>query len=539
MLKFVRKTLLLVLTAVVLFIAWLLYVPYRPEHLLRAVPANAQILTAHDNLAARWPALMQNPLLQSLALAVGVDAQVLKTFATDSDVQKWVTRLAARNTVLAYVPRLGASGRPAWMLASWLGGDSQILRYQLAWFPPPGFERHAPHNGVPYWTIQIPGLKGDQQIALAFVEGMLLACIGADNTAILDLLDTSDGLLPSLALARNAKLSDYWCLAPAAPDHGWVDTPSFIGPTPGKPAPPPLTVSVNVIQPKYIEGGLCGPVPLLPSAKTSAKTLECGDLAKFTGNLPIATLVLRNETVLPPLTSLLGSEWSCLLDASLRLQGADRATIFMFGGEHGGRLYGFRIPALVAAIPMRKPEAMLGLMQGQLLNHLNQQRGLGLVSREMKAGVRTYYLVEGTAPGAFGDLPPDERPAYAVCDQWFLAASSARSLTTLLARYDTNTADNEARTARWPEGLSQARGGAYAWADMAKLRDELRLVIAGYSLKLMLEDPQKAAGQRQQLNLWKAWLDALAPLGEARFWLTSDGQLAALRFQAGMPEQNK
>jgi hypothetical protein len=537
MLKIGRKTLLLVLTAAILFTAWLLYVPYRPEHLLRAVPANAQILTAHDNLAARWPALMQNPLLQSLALAVGVDTPALKTFATDPAVHKWVTRLAARNTVLAYVPRLGAGGRPAWMLASWLGGDNQILRYQLAWFPPPGFERHAPHNGVPYWTVQVPGLKGGMQISLAFVEGLLIACIGEDNTAILDLLDTSDGLLPSLALARSAKLSDYWCLAPTAPDHGWVDTPSFVRPAPGKPAAPPLTVSVSLVQAKYIEGGLCGPVPLLPAAKTSAKALECGDLAKFTGNLPIAALTLRTETVLPPLSNLLGAEWSGLLDASLRLQGADRAAVFMFGGDHGGRLYGFRIPALVAAIPMRKPEAMLGLLQGQLLDRLSQQRGLGLVTREMKAGTRTYYLVESTTPGAFSDLPPDERPAYAVCDQWFLAASSARSLAALLTRYDTSTADNEARTARWPEGLSQARGGAYAWADMAKLRDELRLVIAGYSLKLMLEDPQKAAGKRQQLNLWKAWLEALAPLGEARFWLTSDGQLAALRFQAGQPER--
>ncbi len=535
MLKFSRKTLLLLVTALALFLAWLCYVPYRPEYLLRAIPAQAQVLTAHDNLSARWPALMQNPLLPSLALAMGVDATVLKNFMADPAVQQWVQRLAARHTVLAYVPRLGAGGKPAWMAASWLGSDSQVLRHQLAWFPPPGFERHAPHNGVPYWTVQLPGLKVGQQLSLAFVEGLLIACVGADNTAILDLLDTSDGLLPSLALARRAKLSDYWCLAPTAPDHGWVDTPSFIRPAPGQPAAPPLTVSVSVIQSNYIEGGLCGPFPLLPAAKTSAKALECGDLAKFTGNLPIAALALRTEAVLPLLANWLGTDWTALLEATLRLQGADRAAVFLLGGDFGGKLFGFRIPALVAAIPMRKPEAMLGLMQGQLLAQLNHQHGLGLTSREMKAGARTCYVIESAAPGLFRDLPPDERPAYAICDQWFLVASSARSLAALLARYDTSTADNEARTARWPEGLSQARGGGYAWTDTALLRDELRLVIAAYSLKLMLEDPQSAAAKRQQLNLWKGWLDALAPLGEARFWLTSDGQLAALRFAAGQP----
>jgi hypothetical protein len=537
MLKIGRKTLLLILASAALFMAWLLYVPYRPEHLLRAVPANAQILTAHDNLAARWTGLMQNPLLQSLALTLGVDTTLLKTFAADPEVQKWVTRLAARNTVLAYVPRLGAGGRPAWMLASWLGGDSQVLRHQLTWFPLPGFERHAAHNGVPYWTVQMSGLKDGQQIALAFVEGLLIACVGDDNTAILDLLDTSDGLLPSLALARGARLSDYWCLAPAAPDHGWVDTPSFVRPTPGRPAAPPLTISISTVQSNYIEGGLCGPFPLLPAAKTSAKTLECGDLAKFTGNLPMTTVVLRNEAALPLLTNLLGSEWPGMLDVALRLQGTDRAAVFLFGGDFGGKLFGFRIPALVAAIPMRKPEAMLGLMHGQLLGSLGQQYGLRLTARELKAGARTCFVIESAAPGLFGDLPPDERPAFAVLESWFLVASSARSLAALLARYDTSTADNEARTARWPEGLAQARGGGYAWTDTAKLRDELRLVIAAYALKLTLEDPQGAAARRQQLNLWKAWLDALAPLGETRFWLTADGQLAALRFQAGRPER--
>lgn len=537
MLKFLRKTLVLTLAGVAATIAWMLYVPYRPEHLLRAVPANAQLLTNHENLAARWPSLMQNPLVQSLALAVGVDASALKNLATDAETQRWVQRLASRNTVMAYVPRLGAGGRPAWLLTSWLGGDSQVLRHQLAWFPPPGFARHAPHNGVPFWSVQLSGLKDELQLSLAFVEGVLIACISDDSTAILDLLDTSDGLQPSLAIARGAKLSDYWCLAPAAPDHGWVDTPSFIGPTAGKPAPPPLTVSLSLVQTKYIEGGLCGPVPLLPAAKTSAKALECGDLAKLTGDLPMATVVLRTETALPPLTSLLGPDWAGLLDAAIRLQGADRVALFMVGGDYSGRLYGFRIPALVAAIPMRKPEAMLGLIQGQLLDRLNQQHHWGLLPREMKAGNRTFFVIEGTAPGAFAGLQPEERPAYAVCEGWFLAASSARSLANLLARYDSSTADNEARTARWCEGLAQARGGAYAWADMARLRDELRLVIAGYSLKLMFEEPQKAAGQRQQFNRWKTWLETLAPLGEARFWLTSDGQLAALRFQVGRLER--
>lgn len=533
MLKIRRKVLLLLLVATALFITWLLYVPYRPERLLRTIPANAQVLTTHQNLAARWPAILQNPVLQSLAMSVGVEAASLNTLATDAETLQWVRRLASRDTVLAYVPRLGASGRPAWVLASWLGGDSQKLRLQLLWFPPPGFERHTPHNGAPYWTVRVPGLKSGVQLALTFVEGMAIATLGEDSTAILEILDTADGILPSLASARGAKFSDYWCLAMSAPDHGWVDTGAFARRKPNTPAPPPLTISLTAIEPRYLEGNLCGPLPL-PPAKTSAKPMEAGDLVKLTGNLPMVAVVVRTEAALPELTAALGPEWSGVLDAALRLQNADRVALFLMGGDYGGRFYGFRIPALVAGFPVRAGNAMPGLMHG-VLDQLNTQHGWGLIPRESKVGNHTLYAIEGTTPSAYSRLPPEELPAYAVCDNWFLVASSLRALTALVARYDRPEATEQMRGVRWTDGLDISRGGAYGWVDFARARDELRLIIAGYSLKLMLDDPRKAAVQRQQLNTYKAWLDALAPLGEAKLWLTSDGQLSALRFEIGTP----
>ena len=527
-----RKTLGLVLVAVALLAAWLAYVPYRPERVLRAIPANTQILTTHENLAARWSAILQNPLLQSIALSAGVETTALKTLTTDPETLRWVQRLAARNTALAYVPRLGAGGQPSWVLVSWLGGDSQWLRLQLSCFPPRGFDRHAPHNGVPYWTFRIAGLRSGTQLSLAFVEGLLIACVGEDPTAMLDLLDTSDGILPSLAVTRGAKLSDYWCLNPTAPDHSWIDAGAFVR---RAPTAPPLTLSLSAIEPHYLEGDLCGAVSL-PAAKTSAKPMDPGELVKLAGDLPMAAVLIRAEFALPPLAAWLGPEWAQTLDLALRMQGTDRVALFMMGGDYGGRLYGFRIPALVVAIPVRKSDAMPGLMQG-LLDQLNLKHGWGLIPHESTLGNRSLHSIEGTTPNAFSALPPDERPAYALCDNWFLIASSQRTLAALLARYDRSESDNEAHNSRWASGLQLARGGAYGWVDFARARDELRLIIAGYSLKLMFEDPHKSATQRAQLNLYRAWLDTLAPLGEGKLWLTSDGQLSALRFEAGTPAQ--
>jgi len=524
---------LTLLLGVLLGAVWLFSVPYRPDRLFRAIPANAGLVSIHHHLAARWPALLRNPLLQSLVTSMGAEPSALPALATEPEVLDWVRRLGSRDLVVAYAPRLGARQTPAWVIASWVGGRSQVFRWQLSWLRLPGFARQTPHAGIPYWTVRPKGLQPGLRFALAPVEGLVIGCLSADDTAMLELLETYGGQRPSLAAVRQTKLSDYWCLEPAAPDHGWLD-PNALRGAAGVTNPwPTLTYSLTAIQPGHAAGQVCLRLPL-PAVKAGTQPMAAGGLASLLGDLPVATVMLRTEFMTPLLEEQLGAEWGGMLGACLKSQRSDRVMLALLGGDYGGQFYGFRVPALVAGVPIKSGEATL-LMLRAVLDRLNARRGWGLIPHAVRVGDRTAFVVEGTAQNAFAALPAAERPAYAVIGNWLLAASSLPALTNLLARYDRPEAEAQAGSARWTDGLDSSRGTAYAWVDLARAQKEFRLVAATYSLKLLLDDPRESQARRQQLNELTAWLTALAPLGQAKLWLTSDGQMTAVQLELGTP----
>ncbi|MCX6998666.1 MAG: hypothetical protein NTV49_16690 [Kiritimatiellaeota bacterium] len=534
MLKIRRKPFWLSLLAgLALLAVWLLYVPYRPNSLFRAIPTNAALVSIHHNLAARWPAMLRNPLLQSVATSMGVEPAALQSLAGDPTTLVWVRRLAERELIIAYAPRLGGRQAPAWILSSWLGGRSQRLRWQLAWMDVPGLVRHAPHAGTPYWTVQVKELKSGVTLSLALVEGLLIGCLSADPTAILDLLETYDGQRPSLAAVRQAKITADWCLEPAAPDHGWMDLEALRGPAGSSNHLPTVKYSLAAVEAGYARGNVCVQAHW-PPIKAGAKPMDAGGLDRLLGDLPLAAALVRSQNLLPVVQEQAGPEWSGLLAALLAAQGADHVMLALVSGDYGGRFYGFRVPALVAALPVQDGPAMLTAVKAAL-DRLNPRQGWGLIPHEVRLGARSVFAVEGTAQNPFSALPLEERPAYAICDGWLLVSSSLRSLSNLVARYDRPEAAAQAGDGRWMEGLASARGAAYGWMDLARAQKEARLIVATYSLKLLLENPRQSQAQRQQLNVLTAWMDALAPLGQTRLWITSDGQMTALQFEIGRP----
>ena len=75
----------------------------------------------------------------------------------DEESRVWFDQLAGREGTLAYLPgRFGQA--PAWMAVSHLGGESQKLRWQLALFRVPGFERMKAFPGRSVWRVdRVPG----------------------------------------------------------------------------------------------------------------------------------------------------------------------------------------------------------------------------------------------------------------------------------------------------------------------------------------------------------------------------------------------
>ena len=92
---------------------YLFWMPYDPASLYRAIPADAALVSSHQNLAARWPQLATNIWLNPLLDAEETSGQT-PDHNTLFSVSRLV-RLARRDTLLAYLPTPGGIGKPAWV----------------------------------------------------------------------------------------------------------------------------------------------------------------------------------------------------------------------------------------------------------------------------------------------------------------------------------------------------------------------------------------------------------------------------------------
>ena len=236
-------TLLLLAAALAAGAWWLVTIPYDPLAIYRPIPASATAVGRHVRLPARWTELLANPLALALMRTAGIRTEDAAELTTDGESRAWFEKLAGREGTLAYLPgRFG--GAPAWMAVSHLGGESQKLRWQLALFRVPGFERLRNFPGRSVWRVETPDLDPGQVLTIAFGEGVLMACLSESPLAIAEVLAAYDGNLRRLLDEE----PDFNTFARGddrtVPDRFWARIPEASG-TPGGAG---VTVDVPVLR---------------------------------------------------------------------------------------------------------------------------------------------------------------------------------------------------------------------------------------------------------------------------------------------------
>ncbi|HPF99886.1 MAG TPA: hypothetical protein PLE77_07445 [Kiritimatiellia bacterium] len=514
-----------------LTIWWTLFVPYAPEQIWKAIPAEAVFVSEHRNLAARWDAFSRNPFTRSLLTTVGLTPPTLQNLSRDPESKKWLDALTARDSVLAFVPQLGAYREPAWVFASWIGGRSQRLRWSLAWQRGGGFKRGPAHHGRAYWVVEDLDIGGDHRLTIAFVEGMLVGCLSRHPEAILEVLDTYDGLMPSVADVRNMSVRGPWCTDPVAPDRGWFDPASLERP---RPVDSKLVAyEFSELLPDTLAGQICGAAPFAFAQSTTPR-LKADGLEEVLGELPQAVVIARTAMVLPALEEEKNPFWVRQCAELIRGQKASTVMLAVLGDDYSGRFHGIRVPTLLIGIPAAQPDAAVEWVP-QAFDRLNARYRCGLISRELAAGEQRFYVVEGTVSSNSAALTLDERPAYAVVGKWLLFSSNLEALRKVAA-FANRGGSQAAGTPVWARSMNETPAPAYGWIDLARGGKNLRLAVTTYSLKLLLEDPRGTYRVRQQLNDAKAWIDALMPLQICRFWVRSDGVMMEGKFRMGKDE---
>lgn len=502
-------------------IFWLVHVPYRPERMYRLIPAQADFVSTHIELAPRWDEFSGNPIALSLFRTMGLDIDEWAEELEDPNVRHWVDKLLVHRTVIAHVPSVGRYGVPSWFGVSWIGGESIQLRWLLKRGRLDGMTRVDHHAGVTFWRVE--GDPEDREyLSLAVVEGMVVAAWSEDPDAVQYALDTYDGRFPSL-VDTQAHGFEPRC-GEQALDWGWYHPRDVISDF------LPLYFEFSRIDERGLSGALCVPgsehwerIPL--------NGLE--PLGRLLGPLPFTFVGAHPDGFWALWDQWAPETWNAATAYTLREVPVEGPMVLaVMGNEYGGRLFGIGVPSLMLAAYVGEGEAAVRAAK-DTLDGLNGRYRWGLVPQKTHVGNHPVYVVESTADTAYARFRFRDQIAYTHRDGWFLAASHADALMKLMTRYEGIGAVAEADEGPWRTGMAKSDAAAYGWLDLSRGATVVRTAIMAWSLKLLFEDPVESEDIRRRLSEARAWVDALAPMLRMQLWLDADGEMTTLKFELG------
>lgn len=530
-------TLALLAVAVAAAVWWAGYIPYDPLAIYRPVPAAATLVGRHLELPARWDDLLANPLALALMRTAGIGTEDAAGLTADEESRAWFEKLAGREGTLAYLPgRFG--GAPAWMAVSHLGGESQKLRWQLALFQVPGFARMKQFPGRSVWRVASPDLAPEQHLAIAFGEGVILACLSENPLAISAVLAAYDGNLPRLmeaepSFARFAAEDDR-----SVPDRLWLRDESGLAPD----VSPGIAVEIPVLRGDAISlSAATDGAVLVPEDR--AASVELAALARRLGGAPCAAALIQREVLLQLLAQPgLPRDARHVLRMVADVATDNVAAVFM-DGDMGGRLAwgvmgslglsGLRVPTLLLATPAPDAAAAAAAVQ-RVLDASNARYRAAFVLRPVPAPGATLHVLESAGNNEWVDaLPQSDRPAYVVVDGWLLVSSNLGALQRLVQA-------GTAGRAGMPPPAWGARvdrvSAVSAWLDLARSGKVARDAIATWSMAQMFLNSSNSKDARERWNEIKVWIDAFAPFGEAGVELGRRGGKTVLAADLGLSD---
>ncbi len=498
--------------------AWLFYVPRQMDRLPRAIPASADFLSAHHDLNGRWDSLVGHPLLAGLAESLGLEREALEKMKTDPGFRRLLGVVASDDLLVAHVPMLRSTGEPAWVFASWLGGHSQRARWLLKSITHPDLQRAAARNGWLVWVWTPRELKG-QRVTFALVEGMLVGCVARETMGIDDLLAGVDGHAVTLSDRPWLTLTE----RTGALDRGWFRNargaffPFQVALTNGR-------VKARVETPWA--------VPAMDAASTNRAASLTG-LSGLAGDRAVAVAAVDRTWVQHWLrhgtTNVVGHELAGLISQT----GEGPVGLALLGGDFSGRFMAVRLPTLLAGVAGSSAAQTRFLLDA--LDRLNALTRWGLVAAPLLVESAPAFAIESTGQSLYARMNREELLAYTPTSDGLVFASNLAVLERLLR---TRTAGGTSNALPLTAGLNRLHEGAARaslWFNASEGAKVVRLGVTAWSLKLLLEDAQGTQATRQRMNEFKAWMDALAPLGQVRMDVTEKDQRAVFNLEAGVP----
>ncbi len=504
---------------------WVLTVPFMPERIYGVIPASVTFFSEHKKIVERWSSLTQNPILLNLLNATGIDEEEIRTLRQNPP--NILNRLISERLILALHPSPSFSRQPTWILASWLGGYSQILRGWLSlasWggrHPFSGCQQVGTYSGHVVWEVKNSIDSLSPYIYFSIAEGLLLACLSDTPQTIKYLLDVYDGLHPSLADNPSPRFKT--CTTSTALDKGWIksDIRDYKGPN--------ISFRIDTLHKELLEGTVCmedhGWLPPI----AHANPIKINELDRILGDVPLLTLLADGPFWVDLLEKQFQTPWSGILRELKQHQSLGSVMIALFGGEYGGTFKQFPLPGLVMGIQMTDKEALHKTIDS-IIDRLNAEKQWGLIKSETKIKGWPYFSIEGTANNFYSTFNDKERFAYTLFKGWFLLASNTETLKKIIQRYRSSTSFSPGNP-HWSQDLDPKGPLAlYGYIQAAHCAKIIQPALNLYSLKLLVENSQASKRHLNNLKRYKKWLEAAELFDVCRLEYKVNTKHATLRF---------
>lgn len=500
---------------------WLLHIPHRPVDLLRAIPGQADLVSFHRGLNDRWDVTADHPVTLMIAGALGVEAEDWADLRESPAALRFIDLLGRDELAIARLPGAGFQRDDIWVLASWLGGRSQLFGWFDGLIGLPGLKSQGRIGSWPVWTWS--DRSSSPPVTIALVEGMLIATSARDPQAMEMILNAYDGNFPSFATRADLTPWRQRLVDSSYPDRLWIKMPSRSSST-------HWFAEWRMRSEEKLDGAIVTDAAL-PIAKLP-ESFDLAALAEIWRDAPLAAAALGVETLASQLKSVDHLAANLARDALLG-SGAESGALGLFGDDYSGRIAGIRVPTIMIAL-QRVGGFDPATILPALLDRWNSRHFLGLVPSPERIGGYDVWRIEGVTDGLYSMLGPDEQVALMTNGDWLIIASNFAALEQLIRD---SVLPGATATRPWVERMNElaARGGlGYVGMDLERGVDAVKLALSAYSLQLLFVEGDSATReQRQFLAELKAWLDTLAKMYRLHALAANEDGLLNIEVQAG------
>lgn len=512
-----KKMLILVgVLAIVALGFWrVVYFPYDRELLYRAIPQDAAFISEHQKLGERWETLAENPFTKSLLVSLGVKPEQVEKTVKDPGIELLLSKFAKDNTIVAYAPSYGRSGRPAWVLASWAGMHGQFARW--GWYSSAltGFSPLHLDGGRGGWYMPLDEGGDGRILSLAVADGVLLACVSEDTDGVKYLIDRVERRSQMSKALENRMLVEQ--AADGIMDRGWYRT----GIRNGSHQPVLLGYSLSEHSASRTAGRIEVNTGIPAGALTNSA--DADSLAKLLGANASAVVMVPYSYMDKLLLAESGPDWLKMAGRGLKAAALEDGTSFacLLKDEYSSKIMMVKVPGFLVGTKIKDKDLSLAVVAG-MIERMNVKYRWSFSPRKEEINGTTVMVLDGTAGGISALLKTEDHYAIFVYDGWLVFSSGFDSAKKLLSA-------GKEGTAPWRSGYDVRKSSAYAWVDLAAANQAMKTL---HSLSLLLNSGG-GGSMKDSLAAGRSWIDSMRTLGACNLWLDQNPKGAVLDFQFG------